>query len=195
MPDLPPNTLIHFPVKLRAASYTGEQRTKPRASGRGTCPTAVTFTDDFEAPRRGATHHAIDIFGAFGLEIFATTAGVVPPTWRVMTGGRMQERPGVGMNDGDGGNYVMILDPNGYYHYYAHLERSPVVSINQSVRAGQLLGYLGDTGWARTSCQHLHYQVSQRTARFVYFNPYQELRRLAAAHSATATGRSLTMAR
>ena len=71
----------------------------------------------------------------------------------------------------------------GYYHYYAHMESPPMVQPGQSITAGQLLGYLGDTGRAVGTPPHLHYQVSRRNDRGAlqsFLNPYPDLYRLAA---------------
>ncbi len=56
---------------------------------------------------------------------------------------------------------VVINDGNGYRSAYSHLSR-PIVKIGDVVRAGQVIGYEGDTGNA-TGC-HLHYTL---------FNPFE----------------------
>lgn len=190
MPNLPLNKLQVFPVRYPSGTIQSNLRTKPRPRGcSGNCPILITFQNDFDARRGNAIHAAIDIFGAFDLEIIATTNGIIPATWSVFTRDRNNQRirldvPGSG-NNPRGGNYVMIRDPNGYFHYYAHLNATPAVQPGQSIRAGQLLGYLGDSGRARTTCQHLHYQVSTRNHGIRFFNPFQELVRLATALGAT----------
>ncbi len=196
MPMLPENTLRYFPVRypmMSVAAGVAPDRTKRRPRGRrGNCNTIITFGDDFDAARGNSTHHAIDIFGAFDLEIVATRDGTVPQSWWIRRSGRREDRNGVGLEgDTDGGNYVMIQDADGYFHYYAHLSSRPLAKPGQRIRAGQLIGYLGDTGRARTTCQHLHYQVSQRNGGISFFNPYRELRRLAAPLGADVGRRSI----
>lgn len=184
MTDLALNTLNTFPVHHRPGLLLG---TVNRPGSDSNCPMSISFHDNFNDPRRdGQVHRAIDIGGAMGLEILATVAGTVPATWSVFTGGRREERPGIGDNTTDGGYYVMIRDADGYYHYYAHLWEPPLVGIGGSVYAGKLLGYLGMSGNA-LYCQHLHYQVSQREGGLRYFNPYLELRRLAVLRGGTAS--------
>jgi murein DD-endopeptidase MepM/ murein hydrolase activator NlpD len=191
MANLPVNSLQFFPVRYpgyMVAAGIPQENTKPHPRQRGaTCPRFIQFRDDFNAPRGNAVHSAIDIFGAFDLEIVATTDGTIPATWSVRQGSVRVNVSGVG-NSADGGNYVMIRDVRGYYHYYAHMRYPPLVRPEQTVRAGQLLGYLGDTGRARTTCQHLHYQVSTREGGLRFFNPYQELRRLARLLGARESG-------
>jgi len=58
-----------------------------------------------------------------------------------------------------------------------------MVRSGQTIAAGQLLGYLGDTGRARGTSPHLHYQVSIRNNQGMlqsFLNPYPELYRLVA---------------
>lgn len=52
-----------------------------------------------------------------------------------------------------------IMDPNGNYLIvrYLHMNSAPVVSLNQRVTKGQLLGYVGNTG--QSFGAHLHFDV------------------------------------
>ena len=54
------------------------------------------------------------------------------------------------------GNYVMIYHSNGAYTLYAHMS-SLAVSVGQTVTQGQVIGYVGDTGWA--TGPHLHFEI------------------------------------
>ncbi len=66
-------------------------------------------------------------------------------------------------------NVVVIDDGNGYRSIYAHF-RDVVVAPGDVVRAGQLLGYEGETGHA-TGC-HLHYGLfSPDTAATFGYDP------------------------
>lgn len=56
-----------------------------------------------------------------------------------------------------GGNTVWLSTP-GTSYYYAHLERA-AVSSNQSVRAGDVIGYVGNSGNAVTTDPHLHFGI------------------------------------
>lgn len=60
-----------------------------------------------------------------------------------------------------GGNYVRIIHSNGVITYYGHLSRS-IVSPGQKIYQGQVIGYVGHTGYTIPSgprgC-HLHFDV------------------------------------
>ena len=54
------------------------------------------------------------------------------------------------------GNYILIRHYNGLETIYAHLSKFAVVP-NQTVRAGELIGYGGNTG--RSTGPHLHFET------------------------------------
>ena len=54
------------------------------------------------------------------------------------------------------GNYVCIRTDAGQYHYYCHLA-SRAVRAGQTVRAGEKLGVMGNTGYSFGV--HLHFEV------------------------------------
>lgn len=64
------------------------------------------------------------------------------------------------------GNAVKIKHSDGYYTLYAHM-KSVYVKLNQNVKQGQEIGYMGDTGTARGF--HLHWEV--RNTSDVRINP------------------------
>lgn len=71
---------------------------------------------------------------------------------------------------GDGwGYYVMVNHGNGYYTLYAHCSRV-VVSKGDYVSAGQLLGYVGNTGHSFGA--HLHFETWYYGTRY---NPITHL--------------------
>lgn len=129
-----------------------------------------------------------------GMPVFAASSGVVPSTWTVFQEvapnvRRAVQLPGVGTPsnpiNGDGGNYVVLIDSVGRHHYYAHLSHSPCVAIGELVQAGQFVGYVGNTGRrAQYTQPHLHYQVTTRPragshSTLTFWNPFGELMRLA----------------
>lgn len=66
------------------------------------------------------------------------------------------------------GNYVKIKHDNGMYTFYAHLKYGSVaVKLNQRVTKGQVLGYMGNTGYSFGA--HLHFEV--RNANNVQIDP------------------------
>ena len=86
-------------------------------------------------------HHAgIDLASAHGSEIRATADGVVTKAAR----------------NGGYGLYVALAHSGGVETSYGHMSRLNV-SAGQSVRRGQVIGYVGATGLA--TGPHLHYEV------------------------------------
>ncbi len=102
------------------------------------------WVDTWHAPRApGRRHEGIDIFAKKGAPVLATTEGIIT---------------GRGVNS-LGGNAIWLLGPGGQRHYYAHLDRFADVSVGDRVKAGDLIGYVGNTGNARTTPPHLHYGI------------------------------------
>jgi murein DD-endopeptidase MepM/ murein hydrolase activator NlpD len=70
--------------------------------------------------------------------------------------------------DGSGyGNYLLVRHYNGLETLYGHLSR-PLVATGTFVKAGQLIGYGGNTG--RSTGSHLHFEVRYEGNPI---NPYQ----------------------
>lgn len=86
-------------------------------------------------------HNGIDIQLKTGEKIASTFEGVVRYS---------------GFNSGGFGNLVIIRHPNGLETYYAHLSKR-LVSANQKVHAGQIVGLGGSTG--RSDGPHLHFEI------------------------------------
>ena len=63
-----------------------------------------------------------------------------------------------GFEKGSYGNYVKIKHDNGYYTLYGHMAYNTVrVSVGQRVSRGEILGYMGNTGYSFGG--HLHFEV------------------------------------
>lgn len=105
----------------------------------------VSYGDTFGAPRSDVTyHHGDDIFGALGQPLVACTDGIVFS---------------VGFNK-IGGNRLWIVDRQGNQFYYAHLSAFSTAAVNGAhVRAGQVIGFMGNTGDAEGTPYHLHFEV------------------------------------
>jgi murein DD-endopeptidase MepM/ murein hydrolase activator NlpD len=105
---------------------------------------AQQIADTWGGPRSGGRkHQGVDIFAPRGTPVRSTTDGVV---LRVGTN-RL------------GGNIVAVVGPGRQVHYYAHFERFGAVKPGAIVSAGDVLGYVGDTGNAKGTPFHLHYGV------------------------------------
>lgn len=102
------------------------------------------LTDTWGGARsEGRSHEGIDIFAPRGTPIQTTTQGVVHK---------------VG-NDSLGGRVVVVVGPGGAGHYYAHLEDFADISPNDWVEAGDVIGYVGDSGNAKGTPPHVHYGI------------------------------------
>ena len=60
-----------------------------------------------------------------------------------------------------GGHRVGITSPSGGYFYYAHLDSYADIQVGDTIRAGELLGFMGDTGYGPEETRgkfvvHLH---------------------------------------
>ena len=63
-----------------------------------------------------------------------------------------------GFESGSYGNYVKLRHKDGYYTLYAHIAYNTVkVKIGDTVKKGQILGYMGNTGESYGG--HLHFEV------------------------------------
>jgi murein DD-endopeptidase MepM/ murein hydrolase activator NlpD len=104
-----------------------------------------SFTDTFGAPRAGVGwHHGEDIFAPLGAPLLAVADGTVFS---------------VGWNE-LGGYRLWLRDRQGNQFYYAHLSAySPLAHNGREVRAGAVIGYLGNTGDAQSTPYHLHFEI------------------------------------
>ena len=83
-----------------------------------------------------------------------------------------------------GGYRIGIEAPSGAYFYYAHMDSYASIEIGDSVRAGDLLGFMGDTGYGEEGTTgkfpvHLHVGIYiYPNERETSVNPYWILRYL-----------------
>jgi Peptidase family M23 len=107
----------------------------------------ASFTDTFGAFRgdvAGNWHHGDDIFSSLGAPVLACADGTVFS---------------VGWND-VGGNRLWLRDGQGNEFYYAHLSAySPAARNGNRVKAGDVVGFVGNTGDAEGTPYHLHFEV------------------------------------
>jgi murein DD-endopeptidase MepM/ murein hydrolase activator NlpD len=106
---------------------------------------ASSYIDTYGAARSDVTyHHGDDIFGTLGQPLVAVADGTVFS---------------VGWNK-VGGNRLWILDQQGNQFYYAHLSAFSTAATNGAhVKAGQVVGFMGNTGDAEGTPYHLHFEV------------------------------------
>ena len=137
------------PELLRSGRYTIVQRTLASLPFPVEGLTARAVQSEFGAARDAGRreHEGIDIFAARNTAVVAVVDGTAQS----------------GTN-GLGGNVVWLRDhgePRSFY--YAHLTRAAFEGTTR-VRSGEVVGYIGNTGNARTTAPHLHFGIYQRGA-------------------------------
>lgn len=105
----------------------------------------ASFTNSFNAPRATTGwHHGEDIFAPLGAPVLAVADGIVYS---------------VGWNK-VGGLRFWLQDVAGNEFYYAHLSAFSPLAINGAqVRAGDVIGFVGNTGDAEHTPDHVHFEI------------------------------------
>ena len=104
-------------------------------------------------------------YAAYGAPVYAVADGTVIEAYdgvaeRIPTKPREQIR-----FDTAGGNYVVTDIGHGHYAFFAHLKTGSVrVKIGERVKAGAIIGELGDTG--NSDAPHLHFHVMDGPSPF-----------------------------
>lgn len=133
------------------------------------CPGFYWLSSEWNEDRYTYNHGAIDIAGAgiMGAAVVAADSGTVAYTnTSCYHNWGKQGSCGCG---GGYGNYVWINHGNGKETIYAHLT-SLVVSPGQYVSKGQLVGYVGSTGYS--TGPHLHFECRYNGVKY---DPNDEL--------------------
>ena len=98
------------------------------------------FSDTFGAPRSGGRlHEGVDLISPRGTEIVAVVDGFAKPWQNTL-----------------GGNAISLAGADGNRYYYAHLDSYATVG---PVLKGMVIGYNGDSGDAKFSTPHLHFEI------------------------------------
>jgi murein DD-endopeptidase MepM/ murein hydrolase activator NlpD len=125
--------------------------------------------DSFDEARAGGlrTHEALDIMAPRGTPVRAVEDGRVAKLFRSVAGGLT----------------IYLFDPSEMFtYYYAHLDRyADELREGQTVRRGDVIGYVGSTGNAAEDAPHLHFAIFQLGAERQWWkgtpiNPYRVLR-------------------
>ncbi len=104
----------------------------------------ATFSDDWMAARGSRFHEGIDIMAARGAPIVAVVSGTIV---------RIGTTP-------ISGNRFWLRAPNGDEYFYCHMDGfAPAAREGAFVRAGTVLAYNGDTGDAKGTTPHLHFEI------------------------------------
>jgi peptidoglycan LD-endopeptidase LytH len=109
------------------------------------CPVSrpYSYVDTWGAPRSGGrTHKGTDIMNPYGNKIHAYVDGVISrESYNTL-----------------GGITLYLQGNDGNEYYYAHLSRY-FARTGQRVQAGELVAYNGNSGDARYTAPHLHFEV------------------------------------
>jgi peptidoglycan LD-endopeptidase LytH len=117
--------------------------------------------DTWGAARSGGrSHQGTDVMAPYGAQVYAYTAGVVS---RESTSSA-------------GGLQLYLQGDNGVEYFYAHLSRY-AVPAGTRVRAGQLVAFNGQSGNARYTAPHVHFEVHPGGSGSTPVNPYPYVRR------------------
>lgn len=110
------------------------------------CPVqgGASFIDSWGFPRSGGRRHkGVDMFNARNTPLVAVVDGRIK-----FSSNRL------------GGRSTHLYADNGVVYYYTHLESHPGnISSGQRVTKGQVVGFLGNSGNARYTSPHLHFEI------------------------------------
>lgn len=134
----------------------------------------VTYTNDYKAPRANGPHHATDLIGKKHQRLVSTVDGVITyvaypePYWGYM---------------------VVVLGDDGFTYTYIHMNNdtpgtdngrggpmfayAPDIKQGNRVVEGHLLGFMGDSGNAEETVDHLHFEIEN--PRGNHINPFRWL--------------------
>jgi hypothetical protein len=135
---------------------------------------SVTFTDSFGDARSGHLHEGIDMMGAKMMPLYSAIDGLVHEL----------EIP-----EASWGYAIVLEDADGYTYHYLHVNDdtpgtddglggvdnayAPFVGRGSSVRKGQLIGWMGDSGNAENVGAHLHFEIRRPDKTAI--DPYASL--------------------
>ena len=144
----------------------------------------VIYGDSFGDCRDNCTrlHQGIDVIGVQLQPLVSTVNGTIT---KIVDEGRLS------------GNGVVITDDEGWTYVYYHLNDEPpgfkplsspeatadaiarwhlppTIQVGQRVSMGQIIGWMGNSGNAKQSVTHLHFEIHDPTGKAI--NPYTSLR-------------------
>lgn len=154
-----------FLPKAKRTPGSSPRLDEPSSAGMSVFPVSIeaaSFSDDYHAeavPGGPRKHLGVDIFAPAGTAVLAPEAGRVRFT-----------------TDPKGGNVFYLKGRSGTSYYGAHLMGfyGGDAGSSRTVRAGDQIGWVGQTGNASSTAPHLHFQMSGGKV-----NPYPALHALA----------------
>ncbi len=101
-------------------------------------------------------HSGIDLPAPAGTNIYAAKSGVVT----------------ISQYNSSYGNYCVISHADGQSTLYAHQRVLPIVKVGDTVKQGDVIGYVGTTG--SSTGNHLHYEIRENGVRYDPVNYYDD---------------------
>jgi Peptidase family M23 len=145
------NERLHLPLTITPPLGRHLKYVFPVAANVGVFDTYGALRSDVP----GGWHHGDDIFAPIGTPLVAVADGTLNR---------------VGWNK-TGGWRLWVRDNVGDQFYYAHLSGyTPLALERGSVRAGDVLGFVGDSGDAIMTPPHLHFEVHPRSLLFLKYD-------------------------
>lgn len=106
----------------------------------------VNVVDGWHDKRAGHLHQGNDLMAPKGAPVLAIADGTITQTSPV--------------EKGLGGITIWLKDANGTKYYYAHLDTiANGIAPGVNVRVGQVIGTVGNTGNARSTAPHVHFEI------------------------------------
>jgi LysM repeat protein len=133
------NGMLYFGARINVASTN--TATKPFVA-KIRCPVTggVSYMNDWGFTREGATfHQGIDMMAPRGRQVIAPVSGTL-----------------IRYPNPKGGNAFQLYGSDGNRYYGAHLDR---YGAQGHVKAGTVIGYVGNTGDAAGGATHLHFEI------------------------------------
>lgn len=156
------------PIPDKKEIYTWNEN-KSKWEIKDTQEYCYTSEDDFGVARTyggDRTHEGNDLIADLGTPVVSMTDGEITRIGWIEYGGQR----------------IGITTSKGTYFYYAHMDRYAEGMIKgKKVRAGDIIGYIGDTGYGPPGTRgkfipHLHVQIGFKMGQFskgyTWFNPY-----------------------
>jgi peptidoglycan LD-endopeptidase LytH len=147
-------------------------RTVPRSTVPGAkVPATLTplqcgvALDNFGDGRSGGrSHEGDDIAAPRNTEVYAVVDGTL--TDQVKVGEA---------NSSLSGNAWYLTSATGASYFYAHLDHFAALPVGATVKQGEVIGYVGDTGNPAPGSYHLHFGIAPNGRNNGYVNPQSYL--------------------
>lgn len=153
---LPPGSAVSSRSGSASSSSAGSPPALDALPMRGPC----WFADSWGDPRgSGRRHQGVDLFADPGSHVYAVADGRLTR--------RAWDQPGR-----RAGNAWWLTADDGSYYFYGHLaDFAPDLSVGSRVQAGEIIGFMGNTG--NSAFPHLHFEIHPHGGGAV--NPYPVL--------------------